>query len=135
MGRQYAQLNKTSIPRHFRNEMLADVYVQGDLLEAKSVGVGISATCHVLFALSFMDSRFERKPEPGFHTYLTSPSSHVWLSPYLSEHILVFLAGSLFFGCLLKFMFLTVCILFFLLPLHHALHYQRVHLFRMSPLQ
>ena len=135
MGRQYAQLNKTSIPKHFRNEMLADVYVQGDLLEAKSVGVGISATCHVLFALSFMDSRLERKPEPGFHTYLTSPSSHVWLSPYLSEHILVFLAGSLFFGCLFKFMFLMVCILFFLLPLHHALHYQRVHLFRMSPLQ
>ena len=54
--------------------MLADVYVQGDLLEANSAGVGISATCHLLFALSSMDGRLEREPEPGFHIYLVFPS-------------------------------------------------------------
>lgn len=54
--------------------MLADVHVQGDLLEANSVGVGMSATCHWLFALSSMDGKLESEPEPGFHIYLVSPS-------------------------------------------------------------
>lgn len=61
---------------------------------ANSGGMGISASRHLLFALSPTDGRLESKHEED--------PTYTWLSPYLSEHVSVSLAGSLFFACFLN---------------------------------